>query len=175
MVLESKILSKEIQQILYTQGKKLATAESCTGGRVAEAIISVPGASDYFKGSIIAYADEIKEALLHVSPDTLAAHTACSEAVAVEMVKGVCAAMNTDFGLAVTGVAGPAGGTSENPVGTIWLAYGTPSDVKTCKLTEDHGRDVNLLIATNTILHLFLDYLKTVFPLTPSTEIEKNP
>ncbi|MBR6493913.1 MAG: CinA family protein, partial [Prevotella sp.] len=71
MSLENKIISKEIQQYLYDNGKTLATAESCTGGRIAEAIIAVPGASNYFKGGIICYTDEIKEKLLHVSHETL--------------------------------------------------------------------------------------------------------
>lgn len=160
MSLESKVLSKEIQQILYDYGKTLGTAESCTGGRIAEAIIAVPGASNYFKGGIISYTDEIKEKVLKVSRETLQEKTAVSEEVAIQMVQGACEALNVDYAIAATGVAGPGGGTAQNPVGTIWLAYGNRDDVRTFKLEEDNGRDMNLIIATNKALKLFLEYLK---------------
>lgn len=160
MSLENKIISKEIQQYLYDQGKTLATAESCTGGRIAEAIIAVPGASNYFKGGIISYTDEVKEQLLKVDPQVLEEKTAVCEEVAVQMVKGVCEALHTDFAISATGIAGPGGGTPEIPVGTIWLGYGSKDDVRTYKLTEDEGRDINLAIATRTALKLFLEYLK---------------
>ena len=84
MSLENKIISKEIQQYLYDQGKTLATAESCTGGRIAEAIIAVPGASNYFKGGIISYTNEVKEQMLHVDPQVLEEKTAVCEEVAVQ-------------------------------------------------------------------------------------------
>ena len=161
MSLENKIISKEIQQYLYDQGKTLATAESCTGGRIAEAIISVPGASNYFKGGIISYTNEVKENLLHVDPQVLAEKTAVCEEVAVQMVKGVCETLNVDYAISATGFAGPGGGTKENPVGTIWLACGTPDRQVTMKVEEDHGRDINLAIATNSAMQMFLDFLKT--------------
>ena len=160
MSLENKIISKEIQQYLYDQGKTLATAESCTGGRIAEAIIAVPGASNYFKGGIISYTNEVKEQLLKVDPQVLEEKTAVCEEVAVQMVKGVCEALHTDFAISATGIAGPGGGTPEIPVGTIWLGYGSKDDGRTYKLTEDEGRDINLAIATRTALKLFLEYLK---------------
>ena len=160
MSLENKIISKEIQQYLYDQGKTLATAESCTGGRIAEAIIAVPGASNYFKGGIISYTNEVKENLLHVNPQVLAEKTAVCEEVAVQMVKGVCETLNVDYAISATGIAGPGGGTAEIPVGTIWLGYGSKDDVRTVKLTEDEGRDINLEIATRTALKLFLQFLK---------------
>lgn len=160
MELETKILSKEIQQHLYDQGKTLGTAESCTGGRIAEAIIAVPGASNYFKGGIVSYTNEVKERLLHVSHEVLEEQTAVCEEVAREMVMGACDALQCDYALSATGIAGPEGGTPAIPVGTIWLGYGTRDDVRTCKLTEDFGRDINLSIATNRVLKLFLAYLK---------------
>ncbi|MCH4147517.1 MAG: CinA family protein [Prevotella sp.] len=160
MEFESKVISKEIQQYFYDNGKTLATAESCTGGRIAEAIIAVPGASNYFKGGIVSYTNDVKEKLLHVSHEVLEEQTAVCEEVAIEMVKGACDALGSDYAIAATGVAGPAGGTPEIPVGTIWLGYGTKEDIKTFKLTEDFGRDINLAIATNTALKLFLAYYK---------------
>ena len=160
MDFESKIISREISQLLWEMEKTVGTAESCTGGRIAEAIISVPGASKYFKGGIISYTNEIKEALLGVDHDLLEEKTAVCEEVAVEMVKGACRALNTDYALSATGIAGPSGGTKDIPVGTIWLACGNASRVATLMVQEDHGRDINLAIATNKAMQLFLDYLK---------------
>ena len=82
------------------------------------------------------------------------------EEVAVAMVKGACKALNTDYAIAATGFAGPTGGTKEIPVGTIWVACGTPEKVMTKQLQEDYGRDINLAIATNRAMEMFLDFLK---------------
>ena len=163
MDFESKIISREISQMLWEVEKTVGTAESCTGGRIAEAIISVPGASKYFKGGIISYVDEVKENLLYVSPELLLEKTAVCEEVAIEMVKGACKALNTDFAIAATGIAGPTGGTKEIPVGTIWLACGSLDRQVTLKVQEDHGRDINLAIATNKAIQMFLDFLKEEF------------
>lgn len=160
MEFENKVLSREIQQNLYDNGKTLGTAESCTGGRIAEAIIAVPGASNYFKGGIVCYTNEIKENLLHVSHQVLEEQTAVCEEVAKELVLGACNTLNVDYAIAATGTAGPGGGTPEIPVGTIWLAWGSKDGVETQKLTEDNGRDINLSIATHTALRNFLNYLR---------------
>jgi nicotinamide-nucleotide amidase len=160
MVLENKILSKEIQQYLYDNGKTLGTAESCTGGRIAEAIIASPGASNYFKGGIISYTNEIKERLLSVDHQVLEEKTAVCEEVAIQMVKGACETLGVDYAISVTGIAGPGGGTAAIPVGTIWIGYGSKEDVRTYLLSGDEGRDVNLAVATNKALKLFLMYLK---------------
>ena len=159
MDLENKVLSKEISRLLYERGYFLGTAESCTGGRIAEAIIATPGSSNYFKGSIISYVNEIKESLLNVDHKTLEEKTAVCEEVAIQMVQGACKTLNVDFAISATGIAGPGGGTKEIPVGTIWLACGTSDDIVTLKLEEDDGRDRNLSIATHRALQLFLDYL----------------
>lgn len=168
MEFENRILSREIQQLVYEAGKTLGTAESCTGGRIAESIIAVPGASEYFKGGIISYTDEIKEKVLGVDHDTLVEKNAVSEEVACMMVRGAIRALNVDFAIAATGFAGPGGGTKEIPVGTIWLACGTADEIVTFKQMEDDGRDVNLAKATTKALQMFLDYLKT--HLTPKNE-----
>lgn len=160
MELETKVLSKELQQYLYDNGLTIGTAESCTGGRIAEAIIAVPGASEYFKGGIVSYTNEVKENLLHVSHEVLEEKTAVCEEVAQQMVAGVCETLHVDYAIAATGIAGPTGGTAEIPVGTIWLACGSKDDIRTMKLEEDFGRDINLAIATNQSLRMFLDYMK---------------
>lgn len=160
MGFEDKVLSREINHNLYEQQKTLATAESCTGGGVAQAIIASPGASMYFKGGVISYTNEVKINLLHVPAELIEEKTAVSEEVAVAMVKGVIEALDTDYGVAVTGIAGPAGGTDAIPVGTIWIACGTKDDIITCKLTEDEGRDVNLSNAISKALQMILEMIK---------------
>lgn len=160
MDFETKIISREISQILWEREETLSTAESCTGGRIAESIISVPGASKYFKGGIICYVDEVKQNLLQVDPQTLIDKTAVCEEVAIQMVKGACKTLSTNYAIAATGFAGPTGGTKEVPVGTIWIACGSPDNIVTQKLFNQHGRDINLAIANNTAMQMFLDFLK---------------
>lgn len=160
MDFESKIISRQIGDILYASGLTIGTAESCTGGRISEAIIAIPGSSDYYKGGIVAYIDEVKERILGVPHEILEEYTAVSEEVARQMVLGTINTIDVDFAIASTGYAGPGGGTKDNPVGTIWLAYGNKEEVRTFKLTEDFGRDINLAIATNKAIRLMLDFLK---------------
>ena len=160
MDFEAKVISREISELLWEKEKTVATAESCTGGRIAEAIIAVPGASKYFKGGIICYVNEVKENLLGVDPQLLEEKTAVCEEVAQQLVKGACKTLNTNYAIAATGLAGPGGGTKDIPVGTIWLACGTPDRIVTLKVEEDHGRDINLAIATNKAIQLFRDFLK---------------
>lgn len=160
MDFEAKVISREISELLWEKERTVATAESCTGGRIAEAIIAVPGASKYFKGGIICYVNEVKENLLGVSHLLLEEKTAVCEEVAIEMVKGACKTLNTNYAIAATGLAGPGGGTKDIPVGTIWLACGSPERIITCKVEEDHGRDINLAIATNRAVQMFSEYLK---------------
>lgn len=161
MDFESKIISREVSQLLWEMDKTVGTAESCTGGRIAEAIISVPGSSKYFKGGVISYVDEVKMSLLGVDAQLLDEKTAVCEEVAIQMVKGACQALNTDYAISATGIAGPGGGTKEHPVGTIWLACGTKDRQVTQLVQEDHGRDINLAIATNKAMQMFLDFLKS--------------
>lgn len=170
MKFETKIIAREILKTLYRNGKTLGTAESCTGGRIAEAIISVPGASKYFKGGIISYDNEVKESLLQVSHKVIESQTAVCEEVAVQMVKGACEALRCDYAISVTGIAGPEGGMPGIPVGTIWIGYGSSKEVRTFKLTEDFGRDINLAVATNKALKLFLDYYKEQNPSLEESE-----
>ena len=160
MEFEKKVLSREIQQYLYESGLTLGTAESCTGGRIAEAIISVPGVSAYFKGGIISYTNDVKENVLGVDSRLLEEKTAVCEEVAIAMVKGALNTLNVDFAISTTGVAGPGGGTHDIPVGTIWIACGNKDNIVTMKLEEDYGRDINLAIATSKALQLFLKYME---------------
>ena len=155
MDFESKVISREVSEILWETEKTVSTAESCTGGRIGEAMIAVPGASKYFKGGIISYVDEVKENLLGVDHQLLEEKTAVCEEVAIAMVKGACKALNTDYAISATGFAGPTGGTKEIPVGTIWLACGSQDRVVTLKLDEDQGRDINLTNARTRLWSCF--------------------
>ena len=170
MEFEKKVLSREIQQYLYESGLTVGSAESCTGGRIAEAIIAVPGASAYFKGGIVSYTNEIKENLLGIDHQLLEEKTAVCEDVAKAMVKGAIKALNVDYAIASTGIAGPGGATPGIPVGTIWLACGSSDNIVTMKLEEDYGRDINLAIATSKALQLFLNYLAEHCPQKADSE-----
>lgn len=166
MELETKVLGRQIQEALYKNNETLCTAESCTGGKISQAIIAVPGASQYFKGSVVAYSNEVKENLLHVSHQVLEEQSAVCEEVAKQMVVGACQAMQCDYAISTTGIAGPTGGTVEIPVGTIWIGYGSKDDVRTLKLSDDFGRDINLEIATSKAMQLFIEYYKEKHPVT---------
>jgi nicotinamide-nucleotide amidase len=108
---------------LLAAGKTLATAESCTGGWVAKAITDVPGSSGCFAYGIVSYSNEAKQALLGVDPATLREHGAVSEPTVREMARGALAASGADFAVAISGIAGPEGGTADKPVGTVWLSF----------------------------------------------------
>ena len=105
----------------------IATAESCTGGRLAAALNAQSGSSAYYMGSVVAYANEVKEQVLGVQHDTLVQHGAVSEQTVRQMAEGVRALMHTDYAIATSGIAGPTGGTPDKPVGTVWIAWVTPT------------------------------------------------
>lgn len=118
-------LESIVVEQLKTQQLQLATAESCTGGQIAAAITSVAGASEVFQAGIVSYSNAIKSSLLGVSTQTLQTHGAVSQAVVLEMAQGALQAANANIAIAVSGVAGPGGGTAEKPVGTVWIAWGS--------------------------------------------------
>ena len=112
--------------LLKQQGKTIATAESCTGGRLAAALNAQSGASAYYMGSVVAYDNCIKEQVLGVQHDTLLQYGAVSEQTVRQMAEGVRTLMHTDYAIATSGIAGPTGGTVDKPVGTVWIAWATP-------------------------------------------------
>lgn len=115
---------EQLAKLATQQNKMLATAESCTGGGVAKALTEIAGSSAWFTHGLVTYSNQAKQRLLGVRAETLAAHGAVSEAVVREMVVGACLQGNADLAVAISGVAGPGGGTDEKPVGCVWLAWG---------------------------------------------------
>ena len=118
------ILAAQVGGILKAHGLMLATAESCTGGGVAQVVTEVAGSSAWFERGFITYANDAKREMLGVAQDTLLQHGAVSEAVVREMVEGALRHSHAHIALAVSGIAGPGGGTAEKPVGTVWFAWG---------------------------------------------------
>jgi len=137
-------LSESLGGLLLTKGLKVATAESCTGGYLAHQLTAVSGASRYYMGSVIAYDYEPKKSLLEVSPSTLEQTGAVSEETVKEMLRGLHKRFSVDLGVAISGIAGPHGGLPDKPVGTIWLAWGSKTEVYTRKLqlTKDRVKNI---------------------------------
>ena len=156
MLLQNKFLSKEISDKFWKENLTLATAESCTAGSIASVITAIPGSSRFYKGGIVAYADEVKTNLLGVNPETLATKGAVSEEAVIEMVKGAMKSMNADCAVATSGIAGPTGGTPDKPVGTVWIAAAMGEKVLTLKASGDEGRNKNIEHATLNALQLLL-------------------
>lgn len=138
----------------------VATAESCTGGRMAAKIASIPGCSDYFNGSIVAYQNSVKIAQLGVDKEILNNHGAVSQETALAMVDGICKVMDTDCGIATTGIAGPTGAVPNKPVGTVWIAVKCGLVTRTSMLCRDSGREMNIERACNKGLFMLLELLQ---------------
>jgi PncC family amidohydrolase len=153
-------LEIEIVKLLHERKMKLALAESCTGGLIANRITNIPGSSESFWGSVVAYAYEAKVALLGVSWDTLNSLGAVSRETVLEMSRGARRVLSTDIGVSVSGIAGPGGGTEEKPVGTTWIAL-VAADGEWAKLFHFSGdRFQNKEAAADAALQLLLDYLE---------------
>lgn len=115
--------------LLIDKKSTLAVAESCTGGLIASRLTDIPGSSAYFWGGVVSYSNEAKERLLGVSSETLQKHGAVSSECALEMAAGICRLSGADYGIAVTGIAGPDGGSDDKPVGTVHVAWATPDRI----------------------------------------------
>jgi nicotinamide-nucleotide amidase len=147
-------LESVLGQLLRAQNKTLATAESCTGGQIAASITKVPGCSNYFKGGVIAYSNDVKVNQLNVSQSDLDAYGAVSKPVVESMAKGVIKLLDVDYAIATSGVAGPDGGSVEKPVGTVWIAVASRTEVYAQQFLFGKHRERNIQAATLTALNL---------------------
>lgn len=148
----AEVLGNRLRQDALT----LATAESCTGGWISKMLTDVPGSSDYFLGGVVCYSNAVKESVLGVPSDLLADHGAVSEAVAASLARGVQKLLGSDIGLAVTGIAGPGGGSEEKPVGTVFLGLALKDRCEVRKLSLPGDRDMVRKRTSN----LALDWLR---------------
>jgi PncC family amidohydrolase len=148
-----------IGKLLRQRGLRLAVAESCSGGRLADHITDIPGSSDYFVGGVVAYAYEAKVALIHVSWDTLRKYGAVSRETVIEMARGVRSALGADIGVSLSGIAGPSGGTPEKPVGTTWIGLSANDGEWARMFVFEGNRRANKEAAAQAALQFVLDYL----------------
>ncbi len=153
-------LPSVIGKIALEKKLKIGTAESCTGGLVASKIVSIPGSSAYFEGSVVTYSYKLKETLLNVNPDTLNKLGAVSEETVNEMVAGAIDHLGVDVAVAISGIAGPGGGTEDKPVGTVWIACGNKNKTVTLKIKAGKNRQKNIEYASNYAMNVLRKFLR---------------
>jgi nicotinamide-nucleotide amidase len=141
---DDETLELIVGRLLKEKHATMATAESCTGGLIAQMITGVPGSSAYFKGSVVAYANEIKQDILGVSAESIEKHGAVSQQVVTEMAISLQMKFNVDYAIATSGIAGPDGGTPEKPVGTTWIAIAAPDEVFAVRYLFGESRERNI-------------------------------
>lgn len=150
----NETLEELVGQLLVSRGQTISTAESCTGGNIASRIVSLSGSSRYFKGSVVAYSNDVKTQMLGVNHETLREKGAVSREVVEEMAAGIMERYNTDYAVAVSGIAGPGGGTEEKPVGLTWIAATSNQQIIARKYLFGRNRATNIEKATNTALNM---------------------
>ena len=156
---EDETMQEVLGKILLKNKETISTAESCTGGAIASLITSVPGASAYFQGSIVSYSDDVKQSLLNVKKDTLEKYGAVSEETVKEMLSGLLQKMNTTYGIAVSGIMGPDGGTDDKPVGTVFIAVGNKESHKVHQLKQRFERKKNIEVTGMMALNLMRKFI----------------
>lgn len=154
-----KSLVPKIADALLARRCTLATAESCTGGMIGAALTDLSGSSAWYLGGVIAYANSVKMKLLHVPEATLDAHGAVSPETARAMAQGIAQAVGADCAIAVTGIAGPTGGTPEKPVGLVYIATTTPTGINVQAYHFDGSRAAIRSTATRAACQQLLDHL----------------
>ena len=147
-------LSTEIGKLLLKTGQTVSAAESCTGGMISEIMTSVPGCSAYYLGSVTSYAIPVKEKVLGVPSDAIESFGVVSGEVASAMAEGVRRLTGSDYAVATTGVAGPGGGTSDMPVGLVWIGVATKNGTKTAAFSCRGDRRGNIERFSEAALHL---------------------
>ncbi len=153
-------LEERIGQLLREQGKTISCAESCTGGYLSHLLTSIPGSSDYFQGSYIAYSYEIKEKALQVDREILNTKGAVSEEVVVQMAENIRKVFNTSIGVSLSGIAGPGGATEGKPVGTVWIAVSDDSGTRAKKFVFSKDRKMNIHLSAMVALNMVRSLLR---------------
>lgn len=159
-------LEAQVGALLINRGLKLVAAESCTGGLIGDRLTNVPGSSDYFLGSVVAYAYEAKERLLSVRHETLAQYGAVSSQVVLEMARGARVALSGSFpmeqlvGISVSGIAGPGGGMPNKPVGLVWIGLSAPDVERAWKFLWQGNRVENKVLSAQQALQILIEYLQ---------------
>lgn len=153
-------LEEKINKLAIERDVSVATAESCTGGFIAHLITSIPGSSTFFKGSVVSYSNEIKENILKVKKQDLNKYGAVSETVVEQMAEGARELLNTDYAVATSGIAGPAGGTIEKPVGTVWIAVASRKKTISSCFNFSNNRDRNIEKSANMALEMLYKEIK---------------
>ena len=148
-----------VGKLLKARNKTVSTAESCTGGYIAHLITAVAGSSEYYEGSIVSYSYSIKERLLGVKKETLETYGAVSKETVEEMLGGLLEKLGTDYGIAVSGIMGPGGGTEEKPVGTVWIAVGNKNNNYSQKINLRFSRERNIEITGMMALNLLRKFI----------------
>ena len=156
---EDKTIQEILGNVLLKNKKTISTAESCTGGAIASLITSVPGSSAYYEGSIVSYSYDVKESLLDVKKETLEKFGAVSEETVREMLSGLLNKLNTDYGIAVSGIMGPDGGMPDKPVGTVWVAVGNKEKQVVQKLKQRFERKKNIEVTAVMALNMMRAFL----------------
>ena len=165
-ILESAIVAFEdipmevlVSKLLISSNKTVSTAESCTGGYIAHLFTSIPGSSEFFKGSVVAYSNEVKTNILKVSTSDIESEGAVSQIVVEQMAVNVRKMLKTDFGVATSGIAGPTGGSAEKPIGTIWIAVSSELGVISHEYKFGNLRDQNIKRSTQAALLMLKEQL----------------
>ena len=153
-------LSEQLGGLLRSKGLLMGTAESCTGGRIANMVTLVAGSSDYFVGGVVSYSNEVKHNVLGVSEDSLRLHGAVSREVVEQMAQGAIRTLGCDCSVATSGVAGPGGGSPEKPVGTVWIAAALKEQVFSHCYHFGTVRAENIQSAADTALTMILELLQ---------------
>ena len=153
-------LSEQLGGLLRSKGLLMGTAESCTGGRIANMVTLVAGSSDYFVGGVVSYTNEVKHNVLGVSEDSLRLHGAVSREVVEQMAQGAIRTLGCDCSVATSGVAGPGGGSPEKPVGTVWIAAALKEQVVSHCYHFGTVRAENIQSAADTALTMLLELLQ---------------
>ena len=153
-------LSEQLGGLLRSKGLLMGTAESCTGGRIANMVTLVAGSSDYFVGGVVSYSNEVKHNVLGVSEDSLRLHGAVSREVVEQMAQGAIRTLGCDCSVATSGVAGPGGGSPEKPVGTVWIAAALKEQGVSHCYHFGTVRAENIQSAADTALTMLLELLQ---------------